>query len=78
MRDLIEIGEKDEESKERGRGKGSRSGTSGKLLPDRKKMSAKEREAAIADMTAEMKAAAKALEFEKAAWLRDEIAKLRG
>ncbi len=78
VRDLIEIGEKDEESKERGRGKGSRSGTSGKLLPDRKKMSAKEREAAIADMTAEMKAAAKALEFEKAAWLRDEIAKLRG
>ena len=78
VRDLIEIGEKEEDAKERGRGKTSRSKAPEKLPADRKKMTAKDREAAIAAMTAEMKAAAKALEFEKAAYLRDEIAKLKG
>lgn len=42
-----------------------------------KKMSKKEREAMIARLTAEMKAAAKILEFEHAAYLRDKINKLR-
>jgi excinuclease ABC subunit B len=40
-------------------------------------MTAAQREERIAGLTAEMKAAAKALEFEKAAFLRDEIARLR-
>ncbi len=42
-----------------------------------KKMSKKEREAMIIRLTAEMKAAAKILEFEHAAYLRDKINKLR-
>ncbi len=41
------------------------------------KMSRKEREAMIDKLTAEMKAAAKILEFEHAAYLRDRIEKLR-
>ncbi|MBQ2694303.1 MAG: excinuclease ABC subunit UvrB [Clostridia bacterium] len=41
------------------------------------KMSKKEREAMIVKLTAEMKAAAKILEFEHAAYLRDRIEKLR-
>ncbi len=41
------------------------------------KMSRKEREAMILKLTAEMKAAAKILEFEHAAYLRDRIEKLR-
>ncbi len=41
------------------------------------KMSRKEREAMIVKLTAEMKAAAKILEFEHAAYLRDRIEKLR-
>lgn len=41
------------------------------------KMSRKEREEAIIKLTAEMKAAAKILEFEHAAYLRDRIEKLR-
>ncbi len=41
------------------------------------KMSRKEREAMITKLTAEMKAAAKILEFEHAAYLRDRIEKLR-
>ena len=42
-----------------------------------KKMSRKEREEMIVRLTAEMKAAAKILEFEHAAYLRDKINKLR-
>ena len=42
-----------------------------------KKMSAAEREKMIEKLTAEMKSAARMLEFEKAAYLRDEIKKLR-
>ncbi len=42
-----------------------------------KKLTAKEKEDMIATLTAEMKAAAKALEFEKAAYLRDQIQKLQ-
>ena len=41
------------------------------------KLSRKEREALIVRLTAEMKAAAKILEFEHAAYLRDRIEKLR-
>ena len=40
-------------------------------------MSRKEREEMIVRLTAEMKAAAKILEFEHAAYLRDKIEKLR-
>ncbi|MBO5009267.1 MAG: excinuclease ABC subunit UvrB [Clostridia bacterium] len=43
----------------------------------KKKLSKSEREKLIQKLTAEMREAAKALEFEKAAYLRDEIKKLR-
>ena len=42
-----------------------------------KKLTAKEREALIEKLTGEMREAARMLEFEKAAYLRDEIKKLR-
>ncbi|MDY4192502.1 MAG: helicase-related protein, partial [Oscillospiraceae bacterium] len=42
-----------------------------------KRMNAREREAMIAKLTAEMKNAAKLLEFEHAAYLRDKIKKLK-
>lgn len=68
VRDLIEIGSADE-SKLPARGKGKKSGSV--------KMTASEKENMIEKLTKEMKEAAKHLEFEKAAFLRDEIAKIR-
>ena len=75
VRDVIDIGTSEEnEARLHGkkRGKGDANGSSSKG-----KLSAKEREALIERMTQEMKAAARTLEFEKAAYLRDEIARLR-
>jgi excinuclease ABC subunit B len=74
VRDIIEIGTKDggdARPDRRKRGKDSAA-----AAPARK-LTAAERETRIGELTAEMKAAAKALEFEKAAFLRDEIARLR-
>ena len=65
VRDVIDIS-----------GKNSDKGAEGKSKKP-KKMSAAEREKMIEKLTAEMKAAARMLEFEKAAYLRDEIKKLR-
>ena len=63
IRDIIEIG------------KATSDGTAkrGKA----KKLTTKEREKQIAELTAQMKRAAKNLEFEQAAYLRDQIAELR-
>ncbi len=63
IRDVLEISAKEET-------------VGGKKKPG-KKMSYKEREALIAKLTAEMKNAAKILEFEHAAYLRDKITKLK-
>ena len=65
VRDVIDIS-----------GQNSDQGAEGKSKKP-KKMSAAEREKMIEKLTAEMKAAARMLEFEKAAYLRDEIKKLR-
>jgi len=75
VRDLIEIGAKDDE-------KPSKSGRNAKsaakaALPDKKKLTKKEREEMIETLTSEMKDAAKKLEFEKAAFLRDRINELK-
>ena len=43
-----------------------------------KRLSAREKQAMIAKLTAEMRAAAKLLEFEHAAMLRDKIQELKG
>ena len=72
VRDIIEIGTGEGDSP-RGRGKGKK----GAAATDPAKLSAKEREALIERMTREMKAAARELEFEKAAWIRDEIARIK-
>ncbi len=66
VRDVIEIAAPDEKGK-RGKLKAAQG----------RKLSKTEREKLIAEMTAEMKRAAQKLEFEKAAFLRDEIKKLR-
>ncbi len=78
IRDIIEIGAKEDDPrhKRRGRGIDTVEDTS-KASGGNKKLSAREREALIERMTAEMKKAARELEFEKAAYLRDEIARLR-
>ncbi len=65
VRDVIDIS-----------GKNSDKGTEGKSKKP-KKLSGAEREKMIEKLTSEMKSAARQLEFEKAAYLRDEIKKLR-
>ena len=72
VRDVIDMSAGDEGSGKRGRGKGK-----GATTAEKSKLSAKDREQLIERMTREMKAAARELEFEKAAWIRDEIARLR-
>jgi excinuclease ABC subunit B len=67
IRDVIEVGTTDEKSAKRGK-KGA--------LTDRK-LSKTEKEKLIAELTVEMKRAAQKLEFEQAAFLRDQIKKLR-
>ena len=67
IRDVIEIATDDEKAAKRGK-KGA--------LTDRK-LSKTEKEKLIAELTAEMKRAAQKLEFEQAAFLRDQIKKLR-
>ena len=68
VRDIIEVGSKD------GEGVHTRAGLAEKAS---RKLSKTEREKLIAELTVEMKNAAQHLEFEKAAYLRDEIKKLR-
>ncbi len=68
VRDLIDIGLGDESKP----AKGSKGGAKA-----RKQMTESEKAALIEQLTAEMKAAAKALEFERAAYLRDEIKKIK-
>ncbi len=82
VRDVIEIGSKEEDPRHKRRGTGidtvedvAPTSKGGKRANGR--MSAKEREAQIERLTVEMKRAARELEFEKAAYLRDEIARLR-
>ena len=70
IRDVIDIGMTEEKEKTRGRGKGEK----GKDKP----MSKKDREQLIERLTAEMKDAARRLEFEQAAFLRDKIRELKG
>ena len=67
IRDVIEVGTTEEKSGRRGK----------KGEVTERKLSKTEREKLIAEMTAEMKRAAQKLEFEQAAFLRDQIKKLR-
>ncbi len=67
IRDIIEVGTTEEKSGKRGK-KGDLS---------ERKLSKSEKEKLIAELTAEMKRAAQKLEFEQAAFLRDQIKKLR-
>lgn len=67
VRDIIEIGSKDDNRKSR-KGKGH-DGT--------RKLNATEKEKLIAELTREMKGAAAKLEFEQAAYLRDQIKRIR-
>ncbi len=66
VRDVIEIGKATADTSEKKKAKKSH-----------EKMTAKERETMIEDLTKQMKLAAKNLEFEQAAWIRDKIAELR-
>ncbi len=73
VRDVIEIGrEEDEEPSRKRKQAGAK-----EAAPKKRKLTAAQRDKKIAELTAEMKAAAKTLEFEKAAYLRDEIARLK-
>ncbi len=81
IRDVIEIGAKEEDTRHKRRGEGIETDAPGTARSTArssgKKLSAQELEALIDRMTADMKQAARALEFEKAAFIRDEIARLR-
>lgn len=68
VRDIIDIGASSDGGHRDGRGKGSK--------PERA-MSARDREALIEQLTREMKDAARRLEFEQAAYLRDRIKELK-
>ena len=74
VRDVIEIGAKEEDTRHKRKGTGIESVED---KSPKRKMSAKDREALIEKLTREMKQAAKELEFEKAAFIRDEIARIR-
>ena len=74
VRDVIEIGAKEEDTRHKRKGTGIE-GVEDKS--PKRKMSAKDREALIEKLTREMKQAARELEFEKAAYIRDEIARIR-
>ena len=82
VRDVIEIGAKEEDgsvaARRRKQRQAARDGDAPAGSAAGKKMTAAEREKVIERMTKEMKEAARALEFEKAAFLRDEIARIRG
>ena len=65
VRDLIEIGKKEAED--------SAETKLDRVAREKRKLSATEKEKLIAELTAEMKEAAKKLEFERAAYLRDKI-----
>ena len=65
VRDLIEIGKKEAEN--------SAETKLDRVAKEKRKLSASEKEKLIAELTAEMKEAAKKLEFERAAYLRDKI-----
>ncbi len=56
---------------------GKATGESGRKKDSGRKLSAKERDRQIEDLTAQMRRAAKNLEFEQAAYIRDKIAELR-
>ncbi|MCQ2432452.1 MAG: excinuclease ABC subunit UvrB [Clostridia bacterium] len=70
VRDVIELRAKDEINAAAGKGKRGKG-------EKKKPVSAAEREALIEEMTKEMKDAAKHLEFERAAYLRDRISELK-
>ena len=75
VRDVIEIGASEEDTRHKRRGTGVEGVED--TAPKKRKLSAKDREALIEKLTREMKQAAKELEFEKAAFIRDEIARLK-
>jgi len=70
VRELIEIGKKEAEAAPERKLKDA--------LRDRKSLSSTDKQALIDELTAEMKEAAKRLEFERAAYLRDKIKTLQG
>ncbi len=76
IRDIIEIGAKEDDPRHKRRGRGIDT-VEDTTAAGSRRLSARERESLIERMTAEMKKAARELEFEKAAYLRDEIARLR-
>ena len=77
VRDVIDIGTGEENESRRSKKNAKGTAVSAALPNKKAKLSDKDREALIERMTAEMKQAARTLEFEKAAYLRDEIARLR-
>ena len=76
VRDVIEIGAKEEDTRHKRKGTGIE-GVEDTAPAKKRKLSAKDREAMIEKLTREMKQAARELEFEKAAFIRDEIARLK-
>ena len=70
MRDIIEIGRKEDSGKHSPRRITGAEAAAAALTPE-------ERETLIEELTSEMKTAAAALDFERAAYLRDKIASIQ-
>ena len=75
IRDVIEIGASEEDTRHKRRGTGVEGVED--TSPKKHKLTAKDREALIEKLTREMKEASRELEFEKAAFIRDEIARIK-
>ena len=73
VRDIIDIGRGEDDRKKKGKGKNA-----APTAKNEGKLTAAQREKLIEQLTAEMKDAARKLEFEKAAFLRDRIKELKG
>ena len=77
VRDLIEIGKSEEKKKEKGKKREKVSVKTVKDTPETPVLTDAERDKLIAELTREMTSAAMALDFERAAQLRDRIAELK-
>ncbi len=77
VRDIIEIGRSEDDKAKRAKTKGKAPTPALAAKPEHK-LTAAERDKLIEELTAEMKEAARKLEFEMAAFLRDKIKSLKG
>jgi len=75
VRDMIDLKERDDKELSKSKSKAQKLEDK---IENAAELSKKDKDKLIADLTGEMQKAAKNLDFERAAYLRDKIKKLRG